>query len=144
MTQLNSSLREWGAVAAHAKDISGAHLRDLTAADPQRWQDFHVEHDAWLLDFSRQRITAQTLPLLFGLARSVKLPERMTAMFRGDPINSTEQRAVLHTALRSEFAGPASVQAEVRGSRKALTDFTGAVRSGKKLGLTGKKFKHIV
>ncbi len=144
MTQLNSSHREWGAVAAHARDMAGAHLRDLTAADALRWQNFHVEHDGWLLDFSRQRITAQTLPLLFALARSVNLSERMAAMFRGDPINSTEQRAVLHTALRSDFAGPASVQAEVRDSRRALTEFAGAVRSGKKLGLTGKKFKHIV
>ena len=87
---------------------------------PLRWQNFHVEHDSWLLDFSRQRITAQTLPLLFGLARSVNLPERIAAMFRGDPINATEQRAVLHTALRSDFAGPASVQAEVRDSRRKL------------------------
>jgi glucose-6-phosphate isomerase len=144
MTQLNSSLREWGAVAAHARDMAGTHLRDLTAADVLRWQNFHVEHDSWLLDFSRQRITAQTLPLLFGLARSVNLPERMAAMFRGDPINATEQRAVLHTALRSDFAGPASVQAEVRDSRRALAEFAGAVRSGKKLGVTGKKFKHVV
>jgi glucose-6-phosphate isomerase len=144
MTQLNSSLREWGAVAAHARDMAGTHLRDLTAADALRWQSFHVEHDSWLLDFSRQRITAQTLPLLFGLARSVNLPERIAAMFRGDPINATEQRAVLHTALRSDFAGPASVQAEVRDSRRALAEFAGAVRSGKKLGVTGKKFKHIV
>jgi glucose-6-phosphate isomerase len=144
MTQLNSSLREWGAVAAHADEMAGAHLRDLTAADALRWQNFHVEHEDWLLDYSRQRITGRTLPLLFALARAADLPARMAAMFRGDPINSTEQRAVLHTALRSGFAGPASVQAEVRASRKALTDFAGAVRSGKKLGVTGKKFKHVV
>jgi glucose-6-phosphate isomerase len=120
------------------------HLRDLTGADPRRWQDFHVEHDNWLLDFSRQRITRKTLPLLFDLARAADLPARMAAMFRGDPINSTEQRAVLHTALRSDFAGPAAVQAEVRDSRKKLSDFAAAVRSGRKLGATGKKFKHVV
>ena len=144
MTQLNSSLGEWSAVATHAAELAGAHLRDLTAADPQRWQNFHVEHDSWLLDISRQRITAKTLPLLFDLARAAGLPARMAAMFRGDPINSTEQRAVLHTALRSDFAGSAAVQAEVRDSRKKLVDFVAAVRSGRKLGTTGKKFKHVV
>jgi glucose-6-phosphate isomerase len=144
MTQLNSSLREWGAVAAHAAELQGAHLRDLTAADPQRWQNFHVEHGTWLLDMSRQRITGKTLPLLIDLARAAGLPSRMAAMFRGDPINTTERRAVLHTALRSAFAGPPAIQAEVRDSRKKLMDFTAAVRSGRKLGITGKKFRHVV
>jgi glucose-6-phosphate isomerase len=65
-------------------------------------------------------------------------------MFRGDAINSTEQRAVLHAALRSDFAGGADVQAEVRDSRKKLSAFAGAVRRGDKLGVTGKKFKHVV
>jgi glucose-6-phosphate isomerase len=144
MTPLNSSLSEWGAVAAHANDLAGAHLRDLTAADPQRWQNFHVAHDSWLLDMSRQRITQKTLPLLFDLARAAGLPARIAAMFRGDPINSTEQRAVLHTALRSDFAGPAAIQAEVRDSRRKLVAFAAAVRSGQKLGLTGRRFKHLV
>ena len=144
MTQLNSHLSEWRAVAAHADELAGAHLRDLTAADPQRWQNFHVEHDSWLLDISRQRITGKTLPLLFDLARAADLPARMAAMFRGDPINGTEHRAVLHAALRSEFAGSAAVQAEVRESRKKLADFAAAVRSGRKLGVTGKRFKHVV
>src|ERR1700681_1530508 len=136
MAHLNSSLSEWTAVAAHANDLSGAHLRDLTPSAPQRWQNFHVEHDSWLLDISRQRITGKTLPLLFDLARAADLPARMAAMFRGDPINGTEQRAVLHTALRSDFAGPAAVQAEVRESRKKLAEFVAAVRSGKKIGCT--------
>jgi glucose-6-phosphate isomerase len=144
MTQLNSSLNEWRAAAAHAEELKDAHLRDLTAADPKRWQTFHVEYDAWLLDISRQRITVKTLPLLFDLARAADLPARTAAMFRGDPINTTEQRAVLHTALRSDFAGSAAVQAEVRDSRKKLVDFVAAVRAGRKLGVTGKKFKHVV
>jgi glucose-6-phosphate isomerase len=144
MTQLNSSLKEWLAVAAHAVELKDAHLRDLTAADPKRWQTFHVEYDAWLLDISRQRITVKTLPLLFDLASAADLPARTAAMFRGDPINTTEQRAVLHTALRSDFAGSAAIQAEVRDSRKKLVDFVAAVRAGRKLGVTGKKFKHVV
>src|SRR3984957_7938534 len=144
MTQLNSSLKEWLAVAAHAEELKGAHLRDLTAADPKRWQTFHVEYDAWLLDISRQRITVKTLPLLFDLARAADLPARTAAMFRGDPINTTEQRAVLHAALRSDFAGSPAIQAEVRDSRKKLVEYVAAVRSGRKVGITGKKFKHVV
>jgi glucose-6-phosphate isomerase len=144
MTPLNSSRKEWGAVAAHAKVAEGAHLRDMAAADPKRWQNFHVEHDSWLLDMSRQRITQKTLSLLMDLARAADLPARIAAMFRGDPINSTEKRAVLHTALRSSFAGSAAIQAEVRDSRKKLADFVSAVRSGRKLGVTGKMFKHVV
>jgi glucose-6-phosphate isomerase len=144
MTQLHSSLSEWGAVAAHAGELKDAHLRDLTAADPKRWQHFHVLHDSWLLDMSRQRITVKTLPLLIDLARAADLPARIAAMFRGDPINSTEQRAVLHTALRSGFAGSAAIQAEVRDARKKLVDFVAAVRAGRKLGVTGKRFKHVV
>src|SRR5271165_423197 len=144
MTQLNSSLKEWGAVAAHAFELKDAHLRDLTAADPKRFQNFHIEHDGWLLDMSRQRISGQTLPLLFDLARATELPARIAAMFCGDAINSTERRAVMHTALRSAFAGPPAVQAEVKASRQKLSDFAAAVRSGDARGLTGKKFRHVV
>jgi glucose-6-phosphate isomerase len=144
MANLHSSTAAWAAVAQHAQEIKSAHLRDLSASDPRRWQDFHVEHDEWLLDFSRQRITRRTLPLLFDLAREADLAGRMQAMFRGDAINSTEQRAVLHTALRSEFAGGAGIQAEVRESRDRLSAFAGAVRRGDKRGVTGKKFKHVV
>ena len=119
-------------------------MRDLSAADPARWQNFHAEHDGWLLDFSRQRITQKTLALLFELARATELPSRIAAMFRGDPINTTEQRAVLHTALRSEFAGGAAIQAEVKDSRQKLSSFAAAVRRGDERGATGRRFKHVV
>jgi glucose-6-phosphate isomerase len=144
MSQLNSSLPAWGALAAHARDFAKVQLRDLAAADIRRWQNFHVEYDTWLLDFSRQRITPLTLTLLFDLARAVDLSGRIEAMFRGDPINTTEHRAVLHAALRSDFAGPPAIQAEVKASRQKLSAFAAAVRSGRKLGVTGKKFKHVV
>src|ERR1700683_2854302 len=137
MPHLNSALAAWSAVAAHANEIGGTQLRSLSA-DAQRWQQLHVEHGAWLLDISRQRITPKTLSLLMELARSVELPARIAAMFRGDAINTTEQRAVLHTALRSSFAGSADIQAEVRDSREKLSTFAGAVRDGKALGVTGK------
>lgn len=144
MSQLHSSLPAWGAVVAHAKEFVKVKLRDLSASDPKRWQSFHVEHDGWLLDVSRQRITHQTLALLFDLARAVDVAGRVAAMFRGEPINTTERRAVLHTALRSDFAGGPAIQAEVKASRQKLSAFAGAVRSGQKVGITGKKFKHVV
>jgi glucose-6-phosphate isomerase len=144
MSELNSTLPAWAAVATHAKDMAKVHLRDLAGADAKRWQNFHVEHDTWLLDISRQRITHQSLSLLLDLARAVDLSDRIAAMFRGDPINSTEKRAVLHTALRSDFAGSPAIQAEVKASRQKLKNYVAAVRGGKKLGVTGKKFRHVV
>ncbi len=144
MSELNSALPSWAAVAAHAKDMAKVHLRDLAGTDAKRWQQCHIEHDTWLLDISRQRITQQTLSLLLDLARAVNLSDRIAAMFRGDPINTTEKRAVLHTALRSNFAGSAAIQAEVRASRDKLRDYVAAVRSGRKVGVTGKKFRQVV
>jgi glucose-6-phosphate isomerase len=144
MTQLNSSLPAWGAVLAHAQEFNAVHLRDLAAANADRWGQFHVDAGNWLLDMSRQRITGETLRLLLDLARAVDLPAHIEAMFRGDAINSTEGRAVLHTALRSPFAGGAAVQAEVRESREKLSAFVGAVRRGDKRGVTGRRFRHIV
>jgi glucose-6-phosphate isomerase len=144
MNELNSSLPAWAAVAAHAKDMAKVHLRDLAGADAKRWQHFHVEHDTWMLDISRQRVTHQSLSLLLDLARAANLSDRIAAMFRGDPINSTEKRAVLHTALRSDFAGPPAIQAEVKASRQKLKTYVAAVRNGQKLGVTGKKFRHVV
>jgi glucose-6-phosphate isomerase len=144
MTNQNSSMPAWLAVAEHARELKGAHLRDLAAADPKRFDRFHVEYDDWLLDISRQRITQQTLTLLLELARATGLAAHLTAMFRGDAINVTEGRAVLHAALRSSFAGGAAIQSEVHASRTALSNFAGAVRRGDKRGITGKAFKHVV
>src|SRR3981189_2831399 len=144
MAILNSSLPAWAAVARHSLELKTAHLRDLYSSDPLRWENFHVEAGHWLLDFSRQRITKETLSLLVGLARAADLPAQLAAMFRGDAINSTEGRAVLHTALRSDFAGGAGIQSEVRASRKQLSEFADAARRGEKRGITGKQFKHVV
>ena len=144
MSELNSSLPAWAAVAAHAKEMAKVHLRDLAGTDAKRWQQCHVEYDTWLLDISRQRITQQSLSLLLDLARAAGLSDRIVAMFRGDPINTTEKRAVLHTALRSDFAGSPAIQAEVKASRQKLRNYVAAVRSGQKVGVTGKKFRHVV
>ena len=111
MTQPHSALPAWAAVEGQARELGGAHLRDLDAADPRRWQNLHLENGDWLLHYSRQRVTADA-----------RAPDRARArggpggahrgMFRGDPINTTERRAVLHTALRSDFAGSAAIQAD--------------------------------
>jgi glucose-6-phosphate isomerase len=142
--ELNSRLPAWLAVARHADIMGRAHLRDLFAGDARRAEQFTLAHDHWLLDISRQRINSETLALLMDLARAVGLPQRIEAMFRGDPINSTEGRAVLHTALRSSFAGSAAIQAEVRESRQKLSSFAAAVRGGDIMGSTGKKLTQVV
>jgi glucose-6-phosphate isomerase len=144
MATLNSAIPAWTAVAQHAQGLRAAHLRDLSAADPRRWEDCHVVYADWLLDFSRQRVTCQTLSLLFDLACAADLPARIAAMFRGDAINSTERRAALHAALRSDFAGGPQIQAEVRESRERLSNFAEAVRRGEKRGTTGKRFRHVI
>jgi glucose-6-phosphate isomerase len=142
--ELNSKLPAWQALARHADIMGHAHLRDLFAGDAKRAEGFTLVHERWLLDISRQRISAETLTLLMALARAVGLQERMDAMFRGDAINSTEGRAVLHTALRSSFAGSPAIQAEVHESRQKLSRFAAAVRGGEILGSTGKKLTQVV
>src|SRR5580698_5671931 len=81
MSELNSLLPAWKAVAAHAREMATVHLRDLAGSDSKRWQQLHLEYDSWLLDISRQRITQQTLSLLLELSRAVDLPGRIAAMF---------------------------------------------------------------
>jgi len=144
MTSLNSATPAWAALARHAEKLAGLSLREIAAADPDRYRHCHVQLDAWLLDFSRQRITAETLGLLFALVRELNLPARIEAMFRGDEINTTERRAVLHTALRSDFAGSAAIQGEVRATRAQLRAFVAAIRSGEQRGTTGKPFKQVI
>ena len=144
MTAINSSLPSWRALGEHALRMQGAHLRDLIAADPERFRHFHVEYADWLLDLSRQRILPETLALLTELARQVELPARIAAMFRGEPINVTEGRAVLHTALRSTFAGSPAIQSEVLAARAQLARFVAAVRGGGVRGATGRAFRHAV
>ena len=125
--------------------MKSAHLRDLSAADPARWQHFHVEHDTWLLDISRQRVTRETLSLLLDLARATDLAGRIAAMFRGDAINTTERRAVLHTGaafgFRRRHGRPVR---RCANPRQKLAEFVAAVRRGEKRGTTGKPFKHVI
>ena len=98
----------WKALLAHHAHMGGKHLRELFAADPERGTRFTLEAAGLYLDYSKNRINAETLQLLVALAQDCDLPERTAAMFRGELINCSEQRAALHTALRA----PASERCE--------------------------------
>ena len=99
-------LPAWQQLRDHAQDTAEEHLRDWFKADPDRFQRFSRRFEGLLLDFSKNRIQTQTLDLLLELAQQAQVPENIEAMFRGDPINTSEQRPVLHTALRNR-TGPA-------------------------------------
>jgi glucose-6-phosphate isomerase len=92
--------KAWKALAAHHKKLQKLHLRQLFAEDPKRGERLTAEAAGLFLDYSKNRITDETLKLLFGLARESSLRAAIDAMFRGEKINLTENRAVLHVALR--------------------------------------------
>ena len=113
---LNSQLPAWSALGAHARTVGTASLRDLVAADRTRWEHLHFEFGDWLLDLSRQRITPETLGLLFSLSRAVGLTEKIEAMFRGDTINGTlKQRGfAMKLVFERSVANPSPPRARTR------------------------------
>ncbi|PYN22618.1 MAG: glucose-6-phosphate isomerase, partial [Candidatus Rokuibacteriota bacterium] len=96
-----TSRPEWKALAAHYESVRGLHLRELFAKDPRRGERLVAEAAGLYLDYSKNRVTDETLRLLLDLARSSGVAARRDAMFAGEKINVTEQRAVLHVALRA-------------------------------------------
>jgi len=148
--QLVSRTAEWQRLKQHAKYIKQeTHLRDLMQ-DEERCDELYATHDGVYLDYSRQRVTGETMELLFELAEKQQLKERIDAMVTGDKINFTEKRAVLHTALRSKrYVDPVIVDGEnvieqVHGVLDQIRDFTNGVRSGTIRGYTGKRLRNIV
>ena len=140
---------EWQTLAEHYRAINGKHLRELFAADPQRGQQLTLEAEGLYLDYSKNRITAQTIELLVDLATACQLPDRISAMFAGEKINITEDRAVLHTALRSPRGAEVQVDGvdvipEVHAVLDKMSSFCTRVRSGKWLGQSGKPIRNIV
>ncbi len=139
----------WQALAAHSTRVSVLHLRALFAADPQRGTRCTVEAAGLYLDYSKNRVEAATLVLLATLARACGLARRTEAMFRGDRINTTERRAVLHTALRAprgeriELDG-VDVVAEVHQVLDRMAAFSDRVRDGAWLGHSGRPVRNIV
>jgi len=139
----------WKALAAHHKKIQKLHLRELFADDPKRGERMTVEATGLYLDYSKNRITDQTLDLLVQLATESDLRGRITAMFSGEKINLTENRAVLHVALRAPkgvtiVGDGKNVVPEVHAVLDKMADFSARVRSGEWKGHTGKRIKNVI
>jgi glucose-6-phosphate isomerase len=156
MTQPLTQRPAWQALAAHYGQIKDVHLRTLFADDPQRGERLTTEAAGLFLDYSKHRITDETLRLLVALADECGLRERIDAMFRGDRINITENRAVLHTALRAPasrqiFVDGVDVVPDVHAVLDKMAGFAQQVRSGDSLrdgsqwlGHTGRPIRNVV
>lgn len=143
-----SELPQWRALEAHARSMGSVHLRDLAAA-PGRFATCSRFALNLLLDFSRQRVNAETLRLLVALADACGLRARIAAMFAGERINETEGRAVLHVALRNRSDRPIlldgqDVMGEVRANLARMRSFVEGVHGGRVHGATGKTFTDVV
>jgi glucose-6-phosphate isomerase len=139
----------WNALEAHYKNVREMHLRQLFADDPKRGERMTVEAVGLYLDYSKNRITDETLKLLLQLADESGLRERIDAMFRGEKINVTENRAVLHVALRAPRGTSIVVDGEnvvpqVHPVLDKMADFSNRVRSGEWKGHTGKRIRNVI
>jgi glucose-6-phosphate isomerase len=139
----------WKKLESHHRDIRGQHLRSLFAGDPARGTRMTVEAAGVFLDYSKQRISDETLELLLELAEEINLRARIDAMFQGEKINVTENRAVLHVALRaprdaSIIVDGVNVVPQVHGVLDKMTDFSNRVRSGQWKGHTGKRIRNVI
>ncbi len=139
----------WKALAAHHAQIGGTHLRDLFAKDPNRFGAFSLSFEDILLDYSKNRVTAETMKGLVDLARQADVPGWAKRTFSGEKINITEDRAVLHVALRNRSNTPIvvdgkDVMPEVNRVLDQMFAFADSVRSGKWTGYTGKRITDIV
>jgi glucose-6-phosphate isomerase len=139
----------WQALKTHYEEIKGAHLRQLFADDPARAESFTAEGAGLHLDYSKNRITARTIQLLLQLAREHGVEARRDAMFRGEKINLTEKRAVLHVALRAAKGSSIQVDGhdvvpDVHTVLDKMSGFANRVRSGQWQGHTGKRIRNVI
>ncbi len=139
----------WRQLEEHAKAIRSVHLRDLFAADPARGERMVIDALGLYFDYSKHRVTDETLRLLVQLAEECGLRERIDAMFRGEKINVTENRAVLHVALRAPrdahiYVDGEDVVPEVHAVLDRMSEFSRRVRSGEWKGFTGKRIRNVV
>jgi glucose-6-phosphate isomerase len=140
---------EWRALEAHRSELGEFHLRDAFAADPKRGDRLVAQAAGWTLDYSKNLVSDATLGHLFELARARGLAERTAAMFRGDRINTTENRTVLHTALRAPrgagvFVDGRDVTIDVQDVQGRFTAFADAVREGRWTGHSGRRIRSVV
>ena len=140
---------QWRALVGHLHEIENRHLRALFAADPTRGERLVAEAAGLYLDYSKNRITDDTLRLLVSLAEACSLRERIEAMFRGDQINATEQRAVLHIALRAPPGARFTVDGkdvvpDVHAVLARMAAFSARVRSGEWTGHRGKRIRNVI
>ena len=140
---------EWKALAAHHGEISPRHLRDLFAGDPGRAERMTATAGDLVLDYSKQRVTDETVRLLMALARAARVEERRDAMFRGDHINTTEDRAVLHVALRMPPGSRLDVDGQdvtgdVHGVLAKMGELSERIRNGTWTGATGQPIAAVV
>jgi len=139
----------WKELQAHYEEIGRVHLRELFAWDPARGDRLVVEAEGIYLDYSKHRVTDRTLQLLLALAEESGLRERIDAMFRGDKINTTENRAVLHVALRAPRGQSIDVDGEdvvpaVHAVLDQMARFSDRVRGGSWTGFTGKPIRNVI
>jgi glucose-6-phosphate isomerase len=141
--------KAWEALLKHHAAIKDQHMRHWFEHDPQRAQRFNLSAAGWYLDYSKNRINAETLELLLDLARQAGVESWRDRMFAGDKINHTEDRAVLHIALR-DFSGQKvtvdgrDVMPQVAAERERIRNFSAAVRSGEWRGYSGQKITDVV
>ena len=140
---------EWKAVADHYDEMRDVHLRQLFDEDDDRGERFTVDAGDLFLDYSKNRIRAETMELLLALAEVSGLRDRIDAMFRGEHINVTEDRAVLHVALRMPrdaelVVDGQDVVGDVHAVLDKMSDFADRVRSGEWTGFTGNSIRNIV
>ncbi|HEY9277638.1 MAG TPA: glucose-6-phosphate isomerase [Methylotenera sp.] len=139
----------WQKLSQHQHNIASLHMRDLFAQDAKRFDKFNLKFADILFDYSKHRITDETLPMLFQLAREAKIEDWRDKMFAGEKINITEDRAVLHTALRnrantSVLVDGHDVMPDVNAVLAQMREFSDKVRNGSWTGYTGKRITDIV
>ena len=144
-----TQLPAWQALKAHFQEVSDLHMRDLFAADPQRFERFSLRWGNFLVDYSKNRITDKTMQLLVDLARQAGVEEGIRRMFAGEKINATEGRSVLHVALRNRPDRPvpvdgADVMPAVERVLQRMGELVERVRSGRWRGCSGKAISDIV
>src|SRR5882672_3263554 len=147
MPSSRSALPAWQKLVEHQRAVAGLRLRDLFAQDPARFKTFSLSHDGILLDCSKQLVTAETMRLLAALARDCELESWIKRLFAGERVNSTENRAALHVALRAgkpTLLEGADVTREVKTVLAAMGRLVRSVQAGRLKGATGRAFTDVV